>query len=80
MSFKLLATELRKALADIEEAEANGFMHCEAVFQTYGVDGVFTVLKYSDLWEKAHPTDMRLDWGRFQNVTKRRKFVNGGLV
>ena len=38
------ADQLRKALKEIEDAEANGFMYCQAVFhlKSYGA----SVLKY----------------------------------
>jgi hypothetical protein len=78
--YKIKAHDLRAALADIERAEANGFLYCEAVFDPQTVDGAFTVLAYSDLSEKAHPTDGRLAWGRFQRVSRRHRFENGKLV
>lgn len=76
------ATELRKALADIEAAEKNGFMHCLAVLRLssagYNLDQCR--VQYDSMIEKAHPTDGNLNWGRFQGVTKRNKFKNGKLV
>ncbi len=79
MSFEINGLELRKALKEIERAEANGFNYCEAVFEPSGLDGIFVKLSYSDLIEKAHPTDGSLNWGRCQNITKRFKFKDGKL-
>lgn len=59
-----------KALADLERAEARGFLYCEAVF----VDG-----SYDGLHEKAHPTSGSLNWGRGQDVVGRNYFRNGKL-
>lgn len=75
----LSGTQLRLALKEIEIAEKNGFMFCEAIFKPRIVNGVFVDCEYSDLWEKAHPTDARLNWGRFQGVSKSNKFKNGKL-
>jgi hypothetical protein len=78
----ITGAELRKALAAIEAAEANGFDHCLAVLKL--ISAGFTVsegvVEYSDLLERAHPTDGRLDWGRFQGVTERNRFIRGKLV
>jgi hypothetical protein len=80
MEFCINAKELRKALAEIATAEDNGFKYCLAVFDIdddvcneFMLDN--RLLTYSDLTEKAHPIDKRLDWGRHQNVSKRCKFV-----
>ena len=75
------AKELRKALKDIEKAEANGFMHCQAVFhlKTYGQSIDKCVIEYDDLYEKAHPTNGSLNWGRGQRVTERNTFEKGKL-
>lgn len=74
--------ELRKALADIEAAEKNGFMHCLAVFKMNCIGPMISDCRaeYSDMVERAHETDGNLDWGRFQGVTRRNKFKNGKLV
>ncbi len=82
MSMSIGADELRKALADIEQAEANGFMHCLAVFDMASAGPMLDNCraKYSDLLEKAHPTDGNFNWGRFQRVTRRHKFADGELV
>lgn len=81
--FTVVATadQLRKALKDIEKAEANGFMYCQAVFhlKSYGRSIDECVIEYDDLCEKAHPTNPSLDWGRGQRVTERNKFVDGKL-
>jgi hypothetical protein len=76
------ADQLRKALKDIEKAEANGFMYCQAVFQltSYGRSIDKCVIEYDDLCEKAHPTNGSLNWGRGQRVTERNKFVDGKLI
>lgn len=82
MEFVINAEQLRKALKDIEAAEANGFMYCEAVFKLVQAGIMISDCKaeYSDLCEKAHPTNANFDWGRFQRVSKRNKFINGKLV
>ena len=82
MEFVINADQLRKALLDIERAEANGFMHCEAVFflASAGPSLGQCVAVYSDLSEKAHPTNAALDWGRYPNVTRHNRCVDGELV
>ena len=81
MELTINAKELRKALAEIEEAENNGFMFCKAVFQITKAGKMLTdcEAEYNGLWERASETDFSLDWGRFQNVVKRNKFINGRL-
>jgi hypothetical protein len=76
------ADQLRKALKDIEKAEANGFMYCQAVFQltSYGASIDKCIIEYVDICEKAHPTNGSLNWGRGQRVTERNKFVDGKLI
>jgi hypothetical protein len=78
----ITGNELRRALADIEAAEKNGFMHCLAVLQLISVGPNISqcIVRYSDLIEKAHPTDGKFDWGRFQGVSRRFKFRNGKLI
>lgn len=80
--FCIDAAQLRKALAEIEAAEKNGFMHCLAVFNLTQASPMLDQCRaeYSDLCEKAHPTNGSLNWGRFQNVTRRHRFVDGKLV
>lgn len=82
MEMVIAAVELRKALSEIEAAEKNGFMFCLAVVQLEcaGPSISHCRLRYSDMIEKAHPTDGKLDWGRFQGVSQRFKFKNGKLV
>ena len=82
MSLCISADQLRKALADIEKAEANGFMHCLAVFDMATAGPMISdcTARYSDMVERAHPTDENLNWGRFQGVTRRHKFEDGKLV
>ena len=74
--------QLRKALAEIEAAEKNGFMHCLAVFKLASAGYMLSDCRanYSDLIERAHPTDGSMDWGRFQRVSQRHKFKAGKLV
>lgn len=76
------ANQLRAALASIEAAERNGFMHCLAVLKLSGAGEMLheNRVRYSDLIERAHPTDDRLNWGRFQRVSIRHRFHDGGLV
>jgi len=80
--FCISGEELRKALREIEKAEKNGFYHCLAVFRLSSVGSMLSDcrLAFSDLWERAYPSDLRLNWGRFQNITKRYKFEDGELV
>jgi hypothetical protein len=81
MDFCISGEQLRAALADIDRAEANGFMHCLCVFKMTSAGPMLDdcMANYSDLLEKAHPSDARLDWGRFQSVTSRNRFVDGKL-
>lgn len=82
MDFCIDATALRRALAEIEAAEANGFMHCLAIFRMVSVGASIDQCRaeFSDLSERGHPHDPSLNWGRFQAVTKRNKLVDGKLV
>lgn len=81
MELCISSLELRKALGDIEQAEENGFDYCLAVFKITSAGQMLDNCRaqYSDLIEKADPSDSKLDWGRFQNVSKKFKFVNGRL-
>jgi hypothetical protein len=81
MEFCIGADALRKALAEIEAAEANGFMHCMAVFRLTSAGQRLDDCRaeYSDLSERAHPTNPALNWGRFQGVTRNNRFENGRL-
>ncbi len=76
------AKQLRRALVDIEKAEANGFNHCLAVLKIVSAGKMLDQnrVEYSDIYEKAHPTIGKLDWGRGQNVTGQYKFVDGKLI
>jgi len=80
MNFIINGEQLRKALKEIRAAEKNGFMFCEAVLDVDDREGTWIKLRFSDLWEKAHPTNGNFDWGRFQGVSKHNKFKNGRLV
>jgi hypothetical protein len=74
--------ELRKALAAIEAAEKNGFMHCLAVVKLASAGPMLEDCQvvYGSLIERAHPSDGALNWGRFQGVTRSNRFVDGKLV
>lgn len=82
IQFTIDATQLRAALAEMEVAERNGFHHCLAVFHLTSAGKSLAACQaaYSDLWERAHPTDGASDWGRFQGVTRTHRFVRGTLV
>ena len=83
MHMVITTTELRKALADIEAAEKNGFMYCIAVVKSESTSSRLLSerkLTYSDMIERAHLTDPSLDWGRHQHVSKDNKFIDGKLV
>lgn len=76
------AAQLRQALKAIEAAEKNGFNYCLAVFKITSAGLMLDSCRaeYSDLLERAHPTDGRFNWGRFQGVSRRNKFKDGKLV
>jgi len=82
MNFCINAEQLRKALADIEAAEQSGFMHCLAVFSMVRAGRMLdqNVAEYSDMIEKARPTDGNFDWGRFQSISRRYTFDGEKLV
>jgi hypothetical protein len=82
MELCISAAHLRAALADIEAAERNGFHHCLAVFKLASAGEMLenNKLRYSDLLERAHPTDGNLNWGRFQRVSARHRFEDGKLI
>lgn len=80
MLIHINAEQLRKALADIEAAEKNGFMYCLACFDGRPENGTWTEATYMDMSEKAHPSDGTLNWGRGQDVTKRNVFKDGKLT
>lgn len=82
MDLCINAEHLRKALADLERAEKNGFMHCLAVFSMVSAGRMLDQnrAEYSDMIEKAHPTDGAFDWGRFQGVSRRHRFEDGKLI
>ena len=74
--------ELRRALSAVEAAEKQGFMHCLAVVHLTSVgQGIHECsLSFSDIIERAHPTDGSKDWGRFQGISLKYKFKDGKLV
>ena len=76
MELCINAQQLRAALAEIEAAEKNGFMHCLAVFKMASAGPMISdcTANYSDLLERAHPTRGDMDWGRFRGVSRRNKF------
>jgi hypothetical protein len=82
MDFCIDADQLRNALNEIEHAESRGFHYCLAVFKMISAGPCLDdcLAGYSDLIEKAHPTDTNLNWGRFQCVTRNNRFVDGKLV
>lgn len=82
MNFCIDAEQLRSALKEIEAAERNGFNYCLAVFRFVSAGSSISENRaaYSDLMERAHPTDGNLDWGRFQGVSRRHRFKGGKLV
>ena len=82
MDVVITSDELKKALAEIEAAEKNGFMYCMAVLKITSAGPTLDQWRvaFSDIIEKAHPTDRKLDWGRFQGVSRHYKFKNGRLV
>jgi len=82
MNFCIDAEQLRAALEEIEAAEKNGFHYCLAVFRMASAGQMLDQNRaaYSDLIERAHPTDRHFNWGRFQSVSKRHKFKDGKLV
>ncbi len=81
MEFIIKKEQLERALKEIEQAEKNGFYYCEPVFKLVSAGYILTDCKavYSDIIEKAHPTNSKLNWGRFQEVTKSYEFVDGEL-
>lgn len=81
MEFCISPDELRKALKEIETAEKNGFNYCLSIFRFVSAGSMIdeNLAEYTDMIEKAHPTDGRFDWGRGQGVTKRNKYVGGKL-
>lgn len=82
LTFCIDAEQLRRALADIETAERNGFHHCLAVFDLTSASRTLSDCRatYSDLMERAHPTNPEYNWGRFQGVTRKCRFEDGRLI
>jgi hypothetical protein len=82
IQFAIDAQELRRALADIERAEANGFHYCLAVLELRQIGPMLgdCQVAYSDLIERAHPYSGRLNWGRHQNIVGRFRFADGRLI
>ena len=76
MEFCIAPSQLRAALVEIETAEKHGFHHCMSVFRinSCGQKLDQCTAEYSDIVERAHPTDGHFDWGRFQGVTRRFRF------
>lgn len=80
MECTITEKELKKALKAIRRASRGGFHYCEGVFRAVGFDGTLVKLEYSDLMEKAHPTDGRYNWGRYQGISRNYTFQNGKLI
>jgi hypothetical protein len=73
--------ELRKALAEVEKAEAAGFIASQAVFNLEMKNSVWGDGTFSDVCEKAHPTNGALNWGRDNFLVKSgARFVDGKIV
>lgn len=81
INFCISAAELRKALAELEAAEANGFMHCLVVLELRQTGPTISDSQagYRDLVVRAHPHDPHLDWG-CQGVSRCYRFEDGQLV
>lgn len=82
MNFCIDAGGLRAALAEIEAAEKNGFHYCLAVFEMTAAGPMIEQCRagFSDLLERAHLTDGKYNWGRFQRVSARHRFKDGKLI
>lgn len=73
--------ELRKALAEVEKAEAAGFIASQAVFKLEAKNAVWSDGTFTDVCEKAHPTNPALNWGRDNFLVKGGStFRNGKLL
>lgn len=70
MPFAPSTEDMGKAREELTKAKTNGFLHCLAVFEQDGFDG---------LWVKADPEDGRKDWGR-GDVYLRCIYKDGELV
>lgn len=75
------AEQLRAALKEIEIAEANGIMHCDAIFElvSTGRSVGDSRLQFDRLIVKGHPTDPAQNWGCYDHY-KNHKYMNGDLV
>ena len=82
MEFCISGNELRRALLEIEKAEEHGFLFCLAVFKitSAGFQLQDCLASYSDLLERAHPTNGHFNWGRFQSVSRTNIFRNNKLI
>ena len=76
IKFCIDAVQLRAALAEIEAAEKNGFMHCLAVLNISEVGPMLmnNTACYSNLIERVHATRPDLNWGRGQHVSHYKRF------
>ena len=82
MTFCIDAAQLRAAVAEIEAAEKNGFMHCLAVMKIVAAGPMLddNIAHYSDMIERAHAKRSDLDWGRGQHVSRDNRFDGEKLV
>lgn len=82
IQFCISPDQIRGALEEIEAAEKNGFHFCLAVFEIAQAGQMLDqcLARYSDLVERAHPTDPEYHYGRFQCVSRTHRFENGKLI
>lgn len=77
-------SQAKKVVADLEAASERGFIYSLAVLEPVSIDkslGGHIILGYprTDLWDRAHPTDGNLDWGR-QGASSNCRVLGGKLV
>lgn len=78
--FVISADEICKAADELRKAQERGFVASDATFRIAEVNDLGKCnLTFMDVWDKAHPTDGRLNWGR-QGVSKYCRVVDGRLV
>jgi len=78
------AKTLRSALAQIEEAENAGFMHCLAVLQITHAgqmvsDCIVAHTPRSGLIVRGHPTDANQNWGRYPHIIEDYVYKDGKI-
>ena len=81
MDFCIESKEIRKALAEIEAAEANGGISASLSLRLRMEVHCWLIAEqeYVEFCETVHPTNPYFDWGVNQNVTKRFRFKDGRL-